>query len=224
MACTHPLFLLVKWILQVTNKMHLSNQLSIGLTGLMGSGKSEAAHYFKRAGYPVLFMDEIGHTCLQEPNNIKTLKNYFGPKILDDHNNINRKKLSQLVFNNPKKLHKLNAFLHPKMNQKAKDWIKQHFITGDQLVFIEAAILFEMQMNKFLDYTVLIKAKEKELINRIMKRDHKSINEIKQILETQKMNENQVDYVIVNDDTLKVFYQKCDQLLKQLLQEITVEK
>lgn len=199
--------------------MSLSNQLSVGLTGLMGSGKSEAAHYFKRAGYPVLFMDQIGHICLQEPDNIKALTNLFGPVILDDQNNISRKKLSQLVFNDSNKLKILNAFLHPKMNQSAKEWIKQHFKIGQQIVFIEAAILFEMQMNKFLDYTVLIKAREKDLIKRIMKRDQKSMNEIKQILETQKMNEKQVDYVIINDSTLDDFYRKCNQLLKEFVKK-----
>jgi dephospho-CoA kinase len=102
------------------------------------------------------------------------------------------------------------------MNKKAKDWIKRQFQQGQKIVFIEAAILFEMQMNKFLDYIVLIKAAEKDMIHRIMKRDHKSEVEIQQILQTQKTNEDRVDYVIINDSSLEELYKNCDHLINRL--------
>ena len=200
--------------------MSASIHFSVGLTGLMGAGKTEAANYFKRTGYPVLFMDQVGHDCLQETDIIEELVETFGDVILDKSNTINRKKLSQLVFHDQEKLNSLNRILHPKMNQKAKKWIAVHFNQGRQIVFLEAAILFKMKMNKFLDYTVLIKAAEKDLVKRIIKRDRKSEKEIQQIFETQKMNETKVDYVIMNAGSLNDLYQRCNKLLKQLRSDI----
>ncbi|MFP4461163.1 MAG: dephospho-CoA kinase [Thermotogota bacterium] len=196
--------------------MSLSGHISVGITGLMGSGKSEVANFFKRAGYPVLFMDKVGHFCLKEADIIKKLVDFFGQEILENSNIINRSKLSQLVFSDPKKLKELNAILHPKMNQIAKKWINYHFEKGEFIVFLEAAILFEMQMNKFLDYTVLIKATKKDMINRIIKRDQKTSHEIKKILETQNLKEEQVDYVLFNDGSLNELYRNCDKLLREL--------
>jgi dephospho-CoA kinase len=161
-------------------------------------------------------MDPIGHDCLQDNEVVQTLVNSFGVKILDEDNKINRKKLSAIVFNDQKKLKRLNTILHPMMNKKAKDWIKRQFQQGQKIVFIEAAILFEMQMNKFLDYIVLIKAAEKDMIHRITKRDHKSEVEIQQILQTQKTNEDRVDYVIINDSSLEELYKNCDHLINRL--------
>ncbi len=196
--------------------MSATIHISVGLTGLMGSGKSVVANYFKRAGFPVLFMDQVGHHCLQDTEVVKTIVNSFSINILDKDNKINRKKLATIVFNDHKKLKRLNAILHPKMNQKARDWIQKHFQKGRQIVFIEAAILFEMEMNKFLDYSVLIKASEKNIVDRIIKRDHKSEFEIQQILETQNTNEDKVDYVIINDGSLEELYKKCDHLISGL--------
>ncbi|MEA1884226.1 MAG: dephospho-CoA kinase [Thermotogota bacterium] len=196
--------------------MLTSIHISVGLTGLMGSGKSEVANYLKRTGFPVLFMDQVGHDCLQDDEVIQTLVNSFSVKVLDESNKINRKKLSAIVFNDPKELKKLNAILHPKMNENAKGWIKKQFKKGQKIVFIEAAILFEMQMNKFLDYIVLIKASEKNMIDRIIKRDQKSEVEIQQILQAQKTNEDRFDYVIINDGSLEELHKNCVHLINGL--------
>ena len=187
----------------------------------MGSGKTEAAKYYQRTGYPVLFMDQVGHTCLQKKEIIQSLVDLFGLKILNHDQTINRKKISAIVFNNSQKRKRSNGILHPVINQQAKDWINNHFKQGSHLVFIEAAILFEMQMNHFLDLTVLIKAAEKDMIERIKIRDEKSEIAIQKILQTQKANEDRVDYVLNNDGSLEDLYHQCKRLL-MILNEKTI--
>ena len=216
MVCILRQSLSTKWILPETNRM-TPDRLSVGITGLIGSGKTEAAKYIERTGYPVLFMDQVGHDVLYDLSIIKILISVFGKRILDSSNRINRKKLSEIVFNDQKKLDSLNAILHPKMNELAKEWITMEFEKGVKVVFLEAAILFKMGMNKYLDLTVLIKAAEKDIIKRIMKRDNKPPKEIEKILQTQKMNEEKVDYVIMNNGTLKDLYKSCDDLLEKLI-------
>lgn len=202
--------------------MSAATSISVGLTGLMGSGKTEAAKFFQRAGYPVLFMDQVGHACLQKPEIVQVLVDAYGSEILNLDQTINRKELSSIVFNNSQKLKRLNAILHPVMNQQAKDWINHRFKQRRHLVFIEAAILFEMQMNKFLDFTVLIKAAENDLIERIKKRDQKSELVIQKILQAQSKNENHVDYVLLNEGTLEDLYHRCKNLLEILKQKTVI--
>ena len=200
--------------------MTSSSHVSVGITGLMGSGKSEAANYIKRTGYPVLLMDQVGHDTLKDKDILTHLVKVFGESILDNRAHIARKRLSEIVFTNQRKLTVLNDILHPKMNKKAKEWITWHFKRGHSLVFVEAAILFEMKMNQFLDITVLIKAAESDIRKRIIRRDHKSPQEIEKILKTQTVTEEKADYVIYNDSTLKDLYKSCDDLIEKLTQRL----
>jgi len=110
--------------------MPIHKKTSVGITGLMGSGKSEVANYLKRTGYPVLLMDLIGHECLNEYDVVDKLTSAFGQEIIDRSQTIDRKKLGKIVFSNQKKLTLLNSILHPIMNEKAKKWIIRHYENG----------------------------------------------------------------------------------------------
>ncbi|HRW33541.1 MAG TPA: dephospho-CoA kinase [Thermotogota bacterium] len=191
----------------------MQKKISVGITGLMGSGKSEVARYLMRTGYPVLFMDRVGHDCLGEKDVVNKLTSCFKQHILDESQKIDRKKLSKIVFVDQKKLALLNSILHPIMNEEAKKWIIKHHEKGDSLVFIEAAVLFEMKMELFLDYTVLIQAAEKEIIKRIIQRDRKTLEETKLILDNQRVDASKVDYVIYNMGTLEELQFACHELL-----------
>lgn len=191
--------------------------LRVGITGMMASGKSEVCNYLKRAGYPVLFMDKVGHELLGEKHYIKRITSAFGPEILDKLGLIDRRKLSQIVFKDEEKLKILNLILHPEMNKRAKKWMKKEFEQGVKMVFIEAAILFEMQMDSFLDYIVHVKASEKTIVERVMSKSHKTKTEILGILKTQKIEEDKLDYVIINDGSLEALYSECNRLEKNLV-------
>lgn len=193
--------------------MPIHKKISVGITGLMGSGKSEVANYLKRTGYPVLLMDQIGHECLNEYDVVDKLTSAFGQEIIDGSQIIDRKKLGKIVFTDQKKLTLLNSILHPIMNEEAKKWIIRHYENGEDLVFIEAAVLFEMKMELFLDYTILVQAGEKEMIKRIFQRDGKTTEEIKRILNKQSVDARKADYVIYNMGTLEELHQSCETLL-----------
>lgn len=191
--------------------------MRVGITGLMASGKSEVCNYFKRAGYPVLFMDKVGHELLEEKQYIKKLTSVFGSQILDEYGAINRKILSQIVFQDEEKLNILNSILHPEMNKRAIKWMKKEFEQGVKTVIIEAAILFEMQMDSFLDFIVHVKAPQRDIVERVMAKSNKSEAEIIAILKTQKIEEDKTDYVIINEGSLEALYSKCSRLEKHLV-------
>src|SRR3989339_536748 len=91
----------------------------IGLTGPMGSGKTKAAQILKEKGAYVIEADKIAHDLLDVPQVLKKIVKAFGPVILSNKK-IDRKKLGDLVFNNPKKLKILNGILHPLIIKEIK--------------------------------------------------------------------------------------------------------
>ena len=86
----------------------------IGLTGSIASGKSTVSKKLSDLGYMVIDCDQINHRLLK-----KARKGYypvleeFGEEILDEHDQIDRKKLGIIVFNDSKLKEKLNQILHP---------------------------------------------------------------------------------------------------------------
>jgi len=175
--------------------------IRVGLTGNIGSGKSTVAHIFSIMGVPVFYADV-------EANNISSLKETqreivkeFGEKIVDDSGEIDRKKLGDLVFSDPKKLHLINQIIHPKV---ADAWTKfcAENITSSYVI-CEAAILFESGFNSFTDTNITVCANEPLRIKRVSKRDGlSSIEIIKRIKnqwsETKKCELS--DYIIDNNE------------------------
>ncbi|MFM1539163.1 dephospho-CoA kinase, partial [Helcococcus bovis] len=86
----------------------------IGITGSIATGKSTVSNILKNKGYTVLDLDKIAHELMKkcEKNYINILS-YFGDEILDEDGEIDRKKLGNIVFNDEKKLKKLNNLTHP---------------------------------------------------------------------------------------------------------------
>ena len=106
-----------------------------------------------------------------ECENIKQkIQNLFSENILNSDATLNRKKIAQLVFNNPEKLKELNAIVHPKVRLHFSNWLKEH--KNYPFVIKEVAILFETGGNKECDKVILITAPVSLRVERAMKRDN----------------------------------------------------
>ena len=100
--------------------------LYLGLTGGIATGKSTASEYFRTQGVPVVDTDKIAHK-LMEPGqaSYKAIVNEFGSKILNEDKTINRKKLGEIVFNNPSRLNLLNDLTHPLIRKETFRQMKE---------------------------------------------------------------------------------------------------
>lgn len=174
--------------------------LKIGLTGGIGSGKSTVAAIFEVLDIPVYYADKIAKQLMQEDESlVKTIKLNFGESCYDA-GKLNRAYLSSIIFNNKSKLELLNSIVHPATIAHAENWMS-HQITP--YCIKEAALIFESQSNKKLDFVIGVHSPENLRINRIMRRDQISENEIKaridaQMNETEKMAK--CDFVINNNE------------------------
>ena len=127
--------------------------LRLGLTGGIASGKSAVAAMLRELGFPVVDADSASHK-LMEPGQAAhgEIMRAFGAGIADASERIDRAKLAAIVFADPAKLKRLNAILHPRVEQvvfrQFEEWQKNGVRDA---AFVEAALLVEAGMDKKLD-------------------------------------------------------------------------
>jgi dephospho-CoA kinase len=172
----------------------------IGLTGGIGSGKSTVAHVFEILGIPVYYADKEAKRLMNEDPEIrKELITHFGEEAYKD-NLINRRFLAEIVFKDKEKLHLLNSLVHPITIARAEEWMVQQ---NTPYVIKEAALIFESGSQENLDYVIGVSAPLALRIQRTMKRDGVTREEVlnrmqHQIQESIKMR--LCDFVIRNDE------------------------
>ncbi len=116
----------------------------IGLTGGIGSGKSTVSGFLKELGAAIIDADEVGHEALKPGAEAwREAVVAFGKEILDAEGSIDRKKLGEIVFADPKALSRLNQIVHPRISAMVKAQIEEHRRRGEKVVVLDAPLLLE---------------------------------------------------------------------------------
>lgn len=173
--------------------------LKVGITGGIGAGKSLVSNIFNSLGIPVYNSDQRAKDLLIENQDvIAAIKSSFGEDLYEG-NTINKALLASRVFGNKDAVAKLNSISHPAVFKDFDDWVLRQ---NSPYVLKEAALLFESGSYKTLDKMIFVSADLESRIERVIKRDNLSreqiLNRIKhQIPEEEK--ERLSDFIIVND-------------------------
>ena len=118
--------------------------LTIGLTGGIGTGKSEISRILKGFGATIIDADRIGHEAYRVHSPAwQEVVDAFGERILSPTGEIDRKQLGGIVFNDSSALAKLNAIMHPKMAEIIKERIRQLQDQGVGMVVVEGVVGIE---------------------------------------------------------------------------------
>jgi dephospho-CoA kinase len=131
--------------------------LRLGLTGGIASGKSAVAALLREMGFSVLDADSVSHKLMEpgQPAHDEILQQ-FGSELATADGRIDRAKLASIVFAEPAKLTRLNAILHPRVEQiifrQFDEWQRNGVRDA---VFVEAALLIEAGIGKKLDGLVV---------------------------------------------------------------------
>ena len=162
----------------------------VGLTGGIGTGKSTVSRKLRERGYPVIDLDVISREVIEYPEVIDELVRNFGNEILENQNNISgkksisRNKLRQTVFKEEKKVSVLNSIMHPPIVKEMRKQIEK-LRKSYKTVFVEVQLLFEAKLEKEFDIIVLVYADKKTQLERVLKRDERSEEEVQQIINAQ---------------------------------------
>lgn len=144
--------------------------VKVGLTGGIGSGKTTVAGILRRAGYAIYIADQEASRLINENLRIRTqLKQAFGEAIYNTGDILDKKRLSEIIFNTPQALAKTNAIVHPAVLEDFTRWCRQQ-TAG--IVFFESAILFESGLCTHVDCIICISASLETRIARVVKRDN----------------------------------------------------
>jgi dephospho-CoA kinase len=172
----------------------------IGLTGGIGSGKSTVAQQFELLGVPIYTADNEAKKVMNYPESLTAIKNSFGTTIFDG-TILNRQKLANIVFQDPKKLQQLNKIIHPLVEKDFQLWIKNNSLSP--FVIKEAAILFESGSDKDCDKIITVTAPLSTRIQRVMQRDKTDYESVLKRINNQWSDEMRTvksDFVIHNID------------------------
>jgi dephospho-CoA kinase len=187
----------------------------IGLTGGIGSGKTTIANYFKSKGIPIYIADEEAKKLYLNLEVVGKLIELFGDKILTNYL-LDKKKLAEIVFNNPVELEKLNNLIHPLVKKDFELWVANH--QNYPILIKESALLFETNNDKNCDFTITVTAPKELKISRVMARDKCSRTEVLKRMKTQLSDKEKVaksDFVIKND-TIENAKLQADSIIKTI--------
>lgn len=196
--------------------------IKVGLTGGIGSGKTTVANYFIELGVPIYFADYEAKKLMNSSADIKNkLIREFGEKTYQN-GELNRKYLASIVFNDTSKLNIINGIVHPAVANHFAEWIKKQ---KSNYIIQENAILFENNTSSVFDYIITVTASIDVKIERILKRDSGSKNDILSRMKNQWDDLRKIDlsdFVIHNID-LADTKKQVGQIHKKLL-KIAISK
>ncbi len=176
----------------------------IGLTGGIGSGKSTVAQFFRELGVLVIDADQITRQLVQ-PNQpaLKKIVAYFGSHILQDDKTLDRKKLRNIIFEDPNARLWLENLLHPLVKQKI---VHTPVSSSIPYIIVEVPLLIEAHFHDVVDRILVIDSPESLQIQRVVQRDNIDAKEIQAIINTQATRATRLaeaDDVIFNEGTVE---------------------
>ncbi len=170
----------------------------IGLTGGIGSGKTTVAQFFEALGVPIYIADIEAKKLTNRSKFIrKKLIALLGEEAFQEEG-INRAFVAAKIFKDPILLQKVNAIIHPRVQQHFNRWAKKQ---DAPYCIKEAAVLFENGGYQKCDYTILVTAPKHLRIQRIQQRDASSEEAIKDRMDNQWPDSKKIplaDFVIEN--------------------------
>ncbi len=200
------------------------NKLRIAVTGGIGSGKSEFCRLLEANGYKVLYADSISKEVLNINSKVrnKIIQSFGKETFIDNKPNIEY--LSANIFNNPDSVLTINSIIHPVVikiqNERMNEILKK-----DDVVFLEAALIFEAEIEDDFDYIILINSTDENKIKRVLTKGKLTADEIKKRIANQIPDEEKkeaVDFVFENNGSLDELKQKVSIfliILKSLLEK-----
>lgn len=195
----------------------------IGITGGVGSGKSQVLSFIKEHYLCRIYLaDEVAH-IVQQKGQIcyEEIVALLGEDILGADGEIDRKAMAAKIFADETLLDKVNAIVHPRVEEFIREKIREAYLLGDvELFFIEAALLIEAGYGHIVDEMWYIYTREDVRRERLKASRGYSDEKISQIMANQLSEEEfraGCDYVIDNSGRLEDTYLA----IKQKLEEYT---
>ena len=187
----------------------------VGLTGGIGSGKTQVSNTFEALGVPVIDTDLISH-AITAPNGlaIPVIREIFGADLIDPSGRLDRDKMRKLVFTDAEARRKLEAILHPLIANVTMASIAQHS-NAPYVVLVVPLLAESPQWLNRCDRVLVIDCELETQISRVMARSNLTREQVLAIIATQASREERkaiANEVIVNESSLEALTQQVRKL------------
>lgn len=191
--------------------------IKIGITGGIGSGKSFVAKQMEEKGIPVYYTDDMAKQLMAESPVIREkLTELLGEDAYLSDGLPNKKKLIDYLFANKENALRIHSIVHPVVKSDFQQWAERHKST--EIVAMECAILYEAGFDDVVDRVAMIYAPLEIRIERAMKRDGATRQQVTNRINAQMSDEEKckrADYTIYNDG-IRPIPAQIDSMLKQV--------
>jgi dephospho-CoA kinase len=182
----------------------MGRMFQVGVTGGIGSGKSTVTRIFSCLGIPVYDADSHAKKLMTTDGIlISAIKAEFGNLSYDAEGRLNSGYIAAQVFNDPERLNRLNRLVHPRVFTDYDAWLGAQRSEKVPYVVKEAALLLDNQAKGGLDRIVVVAAPAELRMQRVMARDRRDPEQVRQIMQRQMPQEQmtaRADAVIENDE------------------------
>ena len=193
-------------------------KIKVAVTGNIGCGKSTFAKFLSDEGFPVLYADEISKRILADDKQVRAeIIKVIGPSAFNG-DKPDKKYIADSIFSDTIKLKKINSILHPKVRTEIEKLSQKYFQKTD-IVFVEAALIFESKIEKMYDYVVLITSDlnlrmQRTMLTKKLSKTEFLQREANQLDEDKKKKKS--DFVFSNNTSTKDLQDKALLLIKLL--------
>jgi dephospho-CoA kinase len=192
-----------------------------GLTGGIGTGKTAVAELLEQYGVPVVSADELARIVVARGSDgLQAVVDAFGSEVLDEHGELDRRKMAAIVFQDTAQRQKLEAILHPKIRERYEQVLDALEKAGHHVAVYEVPLLFEKNLQGDMKAVILVTAELATRIARVRARDDVTDAEVRarmaaQLPEDQKRR--RADYVIVNDGSYDELRREVEFMIARFL-------
>ena len=191
----------------------------IGITGGIASGKSTVTNYLRQKGYQIIDADQVVHELQAKGGKLyQALVSWLGSAILNEAGELDRPKLSQLIFSSQENLAKSSQLQNDIIRQELANR-RDQLAKTEETFFMDIPLLFEQDYADWFDEVWLVYVNPETQIKRLKARNGYSQEEAQQRLASQMKLEDKVpytDFVIKNDGNLEELIEQIDKKLRRL--------
>jgi len=183
----------------------------IGITGIIGTGKTTAAKYIaEKYDYVLIEADIVGHDILTpSPSPKGEGSNKAYKQVIKEFGTVDRKVLGGIVFSDPGKLKKLEEIMHPEMFRLIEKSVNYLNEQGKNTV-IEAAVLHKMGLDKLCDKVIVLKSSEEIIKKRLLE---KGLSENQIVTRSKNAPVIPEEEVIQNNTSTEDLYKQLDKII-----------
>jgi dephospho-CoA kinase len=192
----------------------VAGPLTIGLTGGIAAGKSEALTAFDRMGVPTVSSDAVVHALLEDEPLLKRLIDRWGPEVAPE-GCVDRNRIGEIVFADREELNWLEKTIHPLVGAQIATWLAA-LPEDAEVAVVEVPLLFESEMAPVFDTTVAVVASDRVRRARAEARGHALVEEREARQLAQEEKAARAEHVIENDGSVEELERKLSALVAKL--------